>query len=167
MKRDRFRWALEVLPIQPNDRVLEVGCGHGVALSLVGARLSAGHVLGIDRSAKMTALAKKRNAALVRAGRVAVRTGALAEVELGHDPFDLTFAIDVALFARDADRELARLRTAIRSGGAMYLFYESPSAAHVEGFATGATANLERHGFGVRRVTDERDAVCLAALAPG
>jgi hypothetical protein len=39
---ERFGWALETLAIAPTDRILEIGCAHGVAVSLVCERLESG-----------------------------------------------------------------------------------------------------------------------------
>ena len=50
---ERFVWAVDTLAPDPADRVLEVGCGHGVAVSLVCAQLTSGRITAIDRSTKM------------------------------------------------------------------------------------------------------------------
>jgi protein-L-isoaspartate O-methyltransferase len=46
----RIRWSVEQLDVQPDDRLLEVGCGHGVAVSLVCQTLGGGTIHAIDRS---------------------------------------------------------------------------------------------------------------------
>src|SRR3712207_2960700 len=95
---ERFLWAVEVLAPDPADRVLEVGCGHGVAVSLVCERLTSGRIVAIDRSAKMIEIAARRNREHVAAGRAVLQTAALADADLGDERFDKVFAFNVAPF---------------------------------------------------------------------
>ncbi|MEV5544174.1 methyltransferase domain-containing protein [Saccharopolyspora shandongensis] len=58
MPRDlspRLGEIVDALPLTPQARVLEIGCGPGAAARAVAARLTSGHILAIDRSAKAIA----------------------------------------------------------------------------------------------------------------
>ena len=88
---------MAALPLQPQLRVLEIGCGPATAARAVAARLVNGHILAIDRSARAIAQARHNAAAEIAAGRLSVRQVAVEDFTLQPDeePFDLVFAIRV------------------------------------------------------------------------
>ncbi len=152
----RFRWMVDALPLSPDDRVLEVGRGHGVAVGLIGERLVTGTVTGVDRSAKMIAAATKRNATLIAAGRVRLRTASLHELDEEPRSFDLICAMNVASFRRQPERDLVASRRLLASGGSLCLFAQRPPWA--SGAATwpeDVSATLQNHWF---LVTDRHHA---------
>jgi ubiquinone/menaquinone biosynthesis C-methylase UbiE len=81
----------EALAIDSRDRLLEVGCGHGVSASLVCERLDSGHITAIDRSTKMIEMAAKRNRAAVAAWRADFQGVPLERADFGDDRFDKVF----------------------------------------------------------------------------
>ena len=108
---ERLVWAVDVLAVEPTDRVLEIGCGPGVAVSLVCEKLGGGTITAIDRSAKMVEAARKRNADHVASGVASFRTASLEDADLGEARFDKIFAINVGLFLAQGPRpELTILR---------------------------------------------------------
>src|SRR5215218_86995 len=84
---ERFVWAVDTLEVRPADRLLEVGCGHGVAVSLVCERLTTGTITAIDRSPKMIEMATRRNREHVEAGRAVLEAVALEDADLGERRF--------------------------------------------------------------------------------
>jgi SAM-dependent methyltransferase len=102
--------AVDALDPQPSDRVLEVGCGAGVAVSLVCERLVDGHMVAIDRSPAMIRTAERRNRAHVQAGRLRLEAVALADADFGDEHFDRVLAVRVGALARPPGNDLAALR---------------------------------------------------------
>ncbi len=127
--------------------MLEIGCGHGVAASLVCERLGDGSYLGIDRSAKMVEQATRRNREHVDAGRAAFEQLVFPEARAGG--FDKAFAINVALFFRTPGPALAALRELLAPAGAVYLFWQAPgsSLADAHAHAERQAGLLSEHGF--------------------
>jgi ubiquinone/menaquinone biosynthesis C-methylase UbiE len=147
---ERLVWAVETLGVQPDDRVLEIGCGHGVAVSLVCERLAAGTVLGVDRSAKMIEMAARRNADHVAAGRASFQVAALHEADLGDALFDVVYAIHVPVLLRgDPGRELAIVRAHLAPGGRFALPFQPIDPATTEPTVHRLAGMLEAGGFTV------------------
>lgn len=149
---ERVAWAVDLLDVQPGDRILELGCGPGVAAALVCERLAAGGGAGrmtaIDRSPVAVARTRTRNAACLDAGRLTVEHVELARFEAGPETFDKAFALNVnAFWTGAADRELAVLSRVLRRGGVVHLVYGAPEPGGTPSLEMKVAANLEHHWF--------------------
>jgi cyclopropane fatty-acyl-phospholipid synthase-like methyltransferase len=145
-----------MLDPRPDDRVLELGCGHGVALGLIAERLESGHVVGVDRSEKMVAAAGSRNSAEIAVGRVSVVHGSLHEVDLGRRSFDKVLAVHFPPFlGGDPSRELDVVRAHLARDGVLTVVATRGEAV---------AELLERYGFACRSSADgERVAIQATA----
>jgi ubiquinone/menaquinone biosynthesis C-methylase UbiE len=123
---DRIQRFVAAMNIQPADRVLEIGCGHGVAAELVCAALTTGRYVAVDRSAKMIAAAAKRNALFVEAGRARFIHAEMEDAKLGRAKFDKVFAMRVRLFHDEPDRARELVERWLAPGGQLFVEYDEP-----------------------------------------
>lgn len=130
---DRIDTFVAAMDIQPGDRVLEIGCGHGVAATLVCARLRGGSYLAVDRSASMIAAATRRNAAFVQDGTARFVCGDFETFAPGEARFDKVFAMRVRLFKTDPDRARALASRWLAPGGQLFVQYDEPKGAGAAG----------------------------------
>ena len=110
-----------------------------------------GFVAGIDHSEEMVRHAAKRNAAAVRAGRVALYCASASTPPEFKEPFDKILTINAIHFWEEPVECLKKLRKLLRPGGLMAVTLQPRTCT-----ATDATtailgqeiaANLERAGF--------------------
>jgi ubiquinone/menaquinone biosynthesis C-methylase UbiE len=124
---DRLKAAVDRLDIKPDDRVLEIGCGHGVAATMVCERLDGGRLTAVDRSPKMIEAARRRNAAFVDAGTAEFLVAELEDLDLGDRRFDVIFAVRVGLFHREPERARALAERWLAPGGSVRAFFDEPT----------------------------------------
>ncbi len=159
----RNRWAAGLLDLEPHSRVLELGCGPGVALAAVAERVGEGLVVGVDHSPVMISLARRCNARAVAAGRVrlvcapaeellATAAGNLSRSGAPLDePFDAVLAVNSFGFWSEPDACLAGIQSLLRPGGQIALISQprcpSATVSTSESAAKELTEHLQRAGF--------------------
>ena len=180
--RELGAWAVSLLDLGPDDRVLEVGFGPGVAARMVLERVPGGFLVGVDASEEMVRQATKRNARAVNEGRADLKHADVSEL-LGSgspfgrpsgEPFDALLSINSVPFWDEPVACLRGLRGLLRGGGLAVLAVQPRTRG-----ATGATTREVGEGLagdllaaGFVRVRQEiREmrpvpAVCVLGAAP-
>ena len=124
---ERLLKVVDELGIQPRDRVLEIGCGHGVAATYVCERLAGGRLTAVDRSPKMIEAAERRNAEHVSAGKAEFLVAELEYLNLGERRFDKIFAVRVGLFHLERGRAHALVKPWLAPGGTVTTVFDPPA----------------------------------------
>jgi len=115
--RSLTSWTVRLLPLPSAARVLDVGCGSGMAIKLIADADTSRRVDGVDRSAEMVEMTKRRNASAVAAGRVNATLGDALDLGFPDATFDAVTAIETFYFWDDPVRGLRECRRVLRPGG--------------------------------------------------
>lgn len=163
---ERLVWAVDTLDVQPDDHVLEIGCGRGVAAALICQRLGPGRLLALDRSATAIAAATARNTEHITAGRARFRTLALEDAEppeLGR--FDKILAVNVNLFwVGLAQTELQLIADLLRPSGQLCLVYDPPDGDRLARLQAMLAKRLQQAGYRCTTTTRATERSTLLAV---
>jgi SAM-dependent methyltransferase len=143
--------ALDLLALEPDHRVVELGCGTGDILSRIAARVLRGIAVGVDTSDVMLRHARRRNRVFLERGRADVRridSGSLAP--LAEEAFDRVLGVHVVW--SDPPQQVEEIRRVLRPGGSVVLAFRPSGAVGSQGAAPcfdGALLErcLGEHGF--------------------
>ena len=163
----RIRWAVQVLDPRPGERILEIGCGPGVAAGLVCAHLDGGHLLAVDRSPVAVERTAKRHPGMIEAGRLTVRESSLGALDLPAAALDKAFAVNVNLFwTRDPSPEAGLLWRALRPGGVLHVLYGADGPTSGDRVTAPIAAALAGHGFVPERIAEPGRGLGVTAHRP-
>ncbi|GGM81325.1 transcriptional regulator [Dactylosporangium sucinum] len=124
--------------LRTGARVLDLGCGTGQAVAILGAQFQNSRFLGVDQSPDSVAAARRRTAQLDNV------SFAVLDIEdaLPQGPFDLVMAANVVHDLSDPVGLLTRLHAITAPGGVVYL--------HELGFGDAMPDNVaDPHSLGV------------------
>lgn len=119
--RERSLRTLALLGIRPDDHVLELGFGPGLAIARAADLASRGKVIGIDHSELMLRQASQLNATAIEAGRVELLLGSAERLPDPPIRFDKVFAVNVYMFWSDPVTVLRGVREVMAPGGTIAL----------------------------------------------
>ncbi len=123
----RLAEIIDALPLSDGIRVLEIGCGPGVAAREISKRIGNGYILGIDRSIKAIQQAIEGSKAEIESGRLTFEHVSAENFELkANEPlFDIAFAVRVgALDGRHPELEkqaLTQITKALKKNGKFFI----------------------------------------------
>ncbi|HWI03367.1 MAG TPA: methyltransferase domain-containing protein [Acidimicrobiales bacterium] len=109
------RWMIDVLEVGAGDRVLDVGCGPGLAVAY--GATSAGWTVGVDASPTMVRHAGRRNRAAIRGGRVEIHRADATRLPFPDATFTKVGSLNSLQFWADPDHGLAELHRVLAPGG--------------------------------------------------
>jgi SAM-dependent methyltransferase len=122
--RRRNSWAVSLLEVRRDDRLLEIGFGPGLAIRELSQIAVDGYVCGIDHSELMLRWARRRNAEGLRRGVVDLRLGSVDELPEFDAPFDKILTVNTMLFWSEPVARLAELRRLLRPGGLIAVVHQ-------------------------------------------
>jgi ubiquinone/menaquinone biosynthesis C-methylase UbiE len=114
----------ELLTLQKDDHVLEIGFGTGKLINEMARQTSQGLIEGIDLSSTMVDMAKKRNRKYIAQGRVKITLGDFDKAEYRDDDFDKVCCANTIYFWPDAEYSARKIQRILRPGGKLVLGFE-------------------------------------------
>ena len=172
--REVNAWALSLLDVGGDSRIVEVGFGPGVGVRLAAARVRRGLVAGVDPSSMMVRRARWRNRDAVRRGRVDLRRGTVDALPWLDGTFTHAWSVNTFFEWPDKVAGLAEVARVLRSGGRLALTTQARwahDAAEVREATRDVLALLAEAGFEALEVKQRRmrplPAVCLLGRKPG
>jgi ubiquinone/menaquinone biosynthesis C-methylase UbiE len=169
----RNRWAVELLEVKPSDRVIELGCGPGVAIAALASRATKGLVVGVDHSAVVIRQARRRNADAIKQGRVSLIHAPVEHLQTAGGPFDAALAVNTVGMWPEPTTRLREIGRMLRPGGRIALVSQprcpGATAATSAAAADRLAGQLSEAGFEDIRAETlglNPPAVCVLATPP-
>jgi ubiquinone/menaquinone biosynthesis C-methylase UbiE len=120
---------LDLLQLNPDDAVLEVGFGHGRTLALAAGRASLGMVAGVDLSASMVRMAMHRNRHSVREGRMELSQADASRLPFADCRFDKVYSVHTVYFWPNPSDQFREIQRVLKVGGHFVLCFRHDEAA--------------------------------------
>lgn len=150
--------ALDVLALSPTDDVLEVGFGHGRTLAEAALLVTEGRLAGVDPSEVMLRIARGRNAASLKTGRMELKLGVSEHLPWPVDSFDKAYAVHTIYFWPRPARDLQEIHRVLRPGGRLVIGYRPGEDA---GFARDFPADI----YNIRSIAEIESLVSGAGFS--
>lgn len=114
-------WTAALVDAQPDDMILEIGYGPGIAIEALSPKITTGVIAGVDFSRVMFKAARWRNLAAVRAGKVDLRVATADHLPFNDAVFDKVYSIHCLYFWKNPAACLAEIHRVLKPGGKLIL----------------------------------------------
>ena len=120
---------LDLLEIQPNDKILEVGFGQGKTISKGCARIENGMFAGIEISKTMVSVAEKYNKRLIEKEKVELKLAGVDSIPYIDNYFDKVLTVHTIYFWKDPSKSINELHRVMKPGARLVIGFRFDSNA--------------------------------------
>jgi ubiquinone/menaquinone biosynthesis C-methylase UbiE len=117
----------DLLLLQRNDYVLEIGFGTGKMINEMAKLVDQGLIEGVDFSSTMVALAEKKNKKHIIKGRVKITHGNFEEMAYDDNSFDKICSVNTIYFWPNPEYSIKKILSILKPGGKLVLGIEDKS----------------------------------------
>jgi ubiquinone/menaquinone biosynthesis C-methylase UbiE len=111
------RWTADLMDVQPDDDVLEVGFGNGANIALLAEQAANGHVVGAEISKTAVEMASRRNARAISEGRVTLHQTAGGALPFEDGAFDKACTVATMYVIADPSAVFKEMHRVLEPGG--------------------------------------------------
>lgn len=126
-KREIVKHVLELLEVQQDDIVLEIGFGPGIGIQCINESIENGYIVGIDPSEVMIEIANKRNANAIKNGKVKLLKGRAAQLPFPDEFFTKAYAMNSMQLWPNKMSGLQEVLRTLKIGGRLVLSFDGPA----------------------------------------
>ena len=116
---EHARWTADLMNVQRDDDILEVGFGDGANIALLAERATNGHVRGAEISKTAVAMASKKNALAITAGRVSLHEAPGGALPFDDGTFDKACTVATMYVIADPSAVFKEMHRVLKPGGLM------------------------------------------------
>jgi len=130
---------LEILQLQPDDHVLEVGFGGGDLIARMARIVTRGHITGVDFSNDALEVCRKRFDALIRIGIIELHCASVDALPFDANTFTKLCTVNTIYFWRDPLAALSQIHRVLKKEGTLLVCFRPRVVMEKQA--------ISRHGF--------------------
>jgi ubiquinone/menaquinone biosynthesis C-methylase UbiE len=147
----------ELLSLEENDQVLEIGSGTGKLINEMAQLVDNGFIEGVDLSNTMVAVAQKRNRKHISTGKLNIRQGDFEKIAYRDNSFNKICSANTIYFWSAPDKFIKKIFRILKPGGKLVLAFEDKNQLEKRSLSTDVfhfysqdeiQTLLQRNGFG-------------------
>jgi ubiquinone/menaquinone biosynthesis C-methylase UbiE len=118
-------FVFDVLSLNKNDRLLEIGFGTGKLMNKIANHLSEGLMEGLDFSKTMVDLANKKSRKNIRQGKIKIHLGDFDAAFFQACAYDKIFTVNTIYFWRDPIHTINKIHRLLKPGGKVVIGFHA------------------------------------------